>query len=99
MRTTFDSKPAVYHCFLFHLSQTNFIKNKLPLATLGSPVEKSRVDALCQIGREIIENENSKELFRNFEKTLDAIFVLRPSCEHLNAVQENVTVELSRKVA
>ncbi|KIC77291.1 hypothetical protein DB41_CJ00010 [Neochlamydia sp. TUME1] len=87
------------HCFLFHLSQTNFIKNKLPLATLGSLVEKSRVDALCQVIREIVEHENSKELFRDFEKTLDEIFVLRPSRKHLNAVQENVTFESSRKVA
>jgi hypothetical protein len=81
------------------LSQTNFIKNKLPLATLGSLVEKSRVDALCQVIREIVENENSKELFLDFEKTLDEIFVLRPSRKHLNAVQENVTFESSRKVA
>ncbi|BBI17684.1 transposase [Neochlamydia sp. S13] len=87
------------HCFLFHLSQTNLIKNKLPLATLGSLVEKSRVDALCQVIREIVEHENSKELFRDFEKTLDEIFVLRPSRKHLNAVQENVTFESSRKVA
>ncbi|KIC71630.1 hypothetical protein DB41_AU00110, partial [Neochlamydia sp. TUME1] len=50
-----------------------------------------------QIVKEIVENENLKQLFRNFEKTLDEIFVLRPSRKHLNAVQENVTFESSQK--
>jgi hypothetical protein len=48
------------HCFFFHSAQIDFIENKLPLATLGSLVEKSRADAMCQLMREVINSEDPK---------------------------------------
>lgn len=74
------------HCFLFHPDQQAFIENKLPLATFGSLVEKSRFDALCAFIQHILESEDPKENLKMLMEYAKEIFVSRPSKKHFNEI-------------
>ena len=74
------------HCFLFHFRQQLFIENKLPLATLGSLVEKSRFDGLCQFIKNIIHSEDPKQQIRHLEEMSDLIFPCKTSKKHLSGL-------------
>ena len=84
------------HCFLFHYRQQIFIENKLPLATFGSLVEKSRFDALCQFIRNIVQSENPKEYLRHLEEISDEIFPCKPSKKHLNGLNGQMEPALKK---
>ena len=86
------------HCFLFHFRQQLFVENKLPLATLGSLVEKSRFDALCQFIKRIVHSEDPKQYLRHLEKISDDIFPCKPSKKHLSGLNGQMESSL-RKVA
>lgn len=79
------------HCFLFHFRQQLFIKNKLPLATLGSLIEKSRFDALCQFIKHIFHSEDPKQYIQHLENISDEIFPCKTSRKHLSGL--NVQME------
>lgn len=74
------------HCFLFHFRQQLFIENKLPLATLGSLVEKSRFDALCQFIKRIVHSDDPKQYLRHLEEVSDEIFPCKNSKKHLSGL-------------
>jgi hypothetical protein len=74
------------HCFLFHHQQQLFIKNKLSLATLGSLIEKSRFDALCQFIKRIVDSDDPKQYIRHLANISDEIFPFKPSRKHLSGL-------------
>jgi DDE superfamily endonuclease len=74
------------HCFLFHFRQQIFVENKLPLATLGSLVEKSRFDALCQFIKCIVHSQDPKQYIRHLEDISDEIFPFKSSRKHLSGL-------------
>ena len=78
------------HCFLFHFRQELFIKNKLPLATLGSLVEQSRFDALLQFMKDVISSDNPKERLNELEKISEDVFILRKSKKHLSGTNKTL---------
>jgi DDE superfamily endonuclease len=84
------------HCFLFHFRQQLFIENKLPLATLGSLVEKSRFDALCQFIKRIVHSEDPKQYLRHLEEISDDIFPCKPSKKHLNGLNGQMESALKK---
>ena len=85
------------HCFLFHFRQQIFIENKLPLATLGSLVEKSRFDALCEFVKRIVYSEDPKQEIKHLEEIADVIFPYKTSRKHLSGL--NGQMESLRKKA
>ena len=85
------------HCFFFHTQQIHFVANKLPLATLGSLVEKSRFDALCGLLSQIMESENPKQRIGELTCLANDIFKLRRSRKHMSGVFP--TFEPSRLMA
>lgn len=75
------------HCFFFHSQQMNFVVNKLPLATLGSLVERSRFDALCELLNHVFESENPKQKIAELTEVAQEIYKIRASRKHMSGVQ------------
>lgn len=85
------------HCFFFHSQQKHFIENKLPLATFGSLVERSRFDALCHLLKNILESPDPKQHLNELTSMADQIFGLRVSRKHMSGLLP--TFETARRVA
>lgn len=75
------------HCFFFNTHQKTFIENKLPLATLGSLVRKSRFDSFFQVLKETIESDNPKEKLKEIVELSEELYILKSSKKHLNGLE------------
>lgn len=85
------------HCFFFHAQQKHFIENKLPLATFGSLVERSRFDSLCHLLKDILESDEPKLRLNELADMADEIFGLRLSRKHMSGLKP--TFESARLAA
>lgn len=74
------------HCFFFHTQQIHFVANKLPLATLGSLVERSRFDALCDLLNHVLESQDPKKSIEELTSSIHEIFKIRASRKHMNGL-------------
>jgi Transposase DDE domain len=78
------------HCFLFHQHQQVSIENKLPLASFGSLLEKTRFEALCYFINAIIDSKSPKEKLKSLIDEADYIFKFRNSTKHLSGVTMDI---------
>ncbi len=74
------------HCFFFHTQQIHFVANKLPLATLGSLIERSRFDALCDLLHHVLESEDPQQKVKELTSIANEIFKIRSSRKHMNGL-------------
>ena len=77
--------------------QIHFVVNKLPLATLGSLIERSRFDALCDLLNHVMESEDPKQRLEELTSLVNEIFKIRASRKHMNGLYP--TLESSKLVA
>ncbi|MBF0363769.1 MAG: transposase [Oligoflexia bacterium] len=72
------------YSLILHPSQIRVVDGNLPAYTVGSLIERSRIDAFLQFVRNILEQENSEEYFNKFETAAKEIFKLRESGKHMS---------------
>lgn len=75
------------HCFLLHPEQERSIEKQASLATFGSLIERSRMEAFITFIQHILEREQPKEAFAAIIKDINDIFILRPSEKHLSGIE------------
>ena len=64
------------HCLILHPEQQARVKNKLPLATVGSLREKAIQVHILQVIKHIIEAPNVKEQLILFAHNIENIYAL-----------------------
>lgn len=74
------------HSFFFHEDQQLCIKNKLPLKTIGSIVETSRLDIIWNRISSLMVSDNINENIKLFELELKNMIPLRLSRKHISHV-------------
>jgi len=72
------------HCLLFHHQQLTRLENKLPACTVGSLLERVRVESLVEFIRRLLLSEDPQHKLDLLAKTLEDLFQLRPSKKHMN---------------
>jgi len=75
------------HCFFFHMRQINLAVNNLPLVTLGSLIEQSRMDALWDLLNHIFESSNPKEKMEELMALAYELIEIRSSKKHMSGSQ------------
>jgi hypothetical protein len=71
------------HCLLTHPQQLARLENKLPAATVGSLLEKIRVDSLLSFIRSLLDADNPQQKLALLSKAVEDVFKLAPSKKHL----------------
>jgi len=71
------------HCLLHHPQQLARIENNLPAATVGSLLEKTRVEALLSFIHSLLTADNPQHKLALLSKAVEEIFHLAPSKKHL----------------
>lgn len=71
-------------CLLLHPSQKASFENKQPAFTVGSLLQKARVDALFLFIRPLLLGSSGIEQFQELSKKVEEMFVLQPSKKHLS---------------
>jgi hypothetical protein len=71
------------HCLLTHPQQLARLENKLPAATVGSLLEKSRVESLLSFINSLFASENAEQKPALLSKAVEEVFQLAPSKKHL----------------
>jgi hypothetical protein len=72
------------HSFFLHKDQQLCIKNKLPLKTIGSLVEKSRLDIIWNRISALMTSHNPQEDFVLLGQELENMISLRSSKKHMS---------------
>ncbi len=72
------------HCLLFHEAQIALVEGKLPASTVGSLLEKARMETLVYFIKDIILSENPLNLLHDIENKIKKFFKLMPSNKHMN---------------
>jgi hypothetical protein len=72
------------HCLLFHHQQLTRLENKLPACTVGSLLEKIKVESLLEFIRGLILSEAPQQKLGLLSKNLEDLFQLRSSKKHMN---------------
>jgi hypothetical protein len=75
------------HCFLFHPEQILSIEKQASLATFGSLLERSRMEAFIKLVQHILEEKEPQERFDSIVREMSNVFCLRPSEKHLNGIE------------
>ena len=74
----------VDHCLFFHPAQLARLENKLPACTVGSLVNRIRVEGMLDTFEQIVLSEDPVERFKTFAKAVeDNMVFLRPSKKHM----------------
>jgi hypothetical protein len=71
------------HRLLTHPQQLARLENKLPAATVGSLIEKTRVEALLSFIHSLLTADNPQQKLALLSKAIDDVFHLAPSKKHL----------------
>jgi hypothetical protein len=71
------------HCLLTHPQQLARLENKLPAATVGSLLEKTRVESLLNFINSLLTVENPQQKLARLAKAVEEVFQLAPSKKHL----------------
>jgi hypothetical protein len=71
------------HCLLSHPQQLARLENKLPAATVGSLLEKSRVESLLSFINSLLAADNPQQKLALLSKAVEEVFQLAPSKKHL----------------
>ena len=72
------------HCLFFHPDQLACIENNLPACTVGSLVEKIKVECLLVFIGNIISDENPVKKLNQLSKAIkDNVIILKPSSKHM----------------
>lgn len=71
------------HCLLTHPQQLARLKNKLPASTVGSLINKSRVDSLLLFIHSLFADDNPLHKLALLTNAVEKIFLLSPSKKHL----------------
>lgn len=72
------------HCLLFHPQQVAFIENKLPASTVGSLLEKIRLDSFLAFIRSLLLSDCLEQKLELLSNSLADIFSLSPSKKHMS---------------
>ena len=72
------------YALLLHPEQTAQIENKLPAYTVGSLLQKSRIDALVDAIRSIVDDDDPHKKLEEIVEVTKKFFVLRNSAKHMN---------------
>lgn len=72
------------HCLLFHPQQQAFIDNKLPPSTVGSLLEKIRLDSFLAFIRSLLSSDDFEQKLELLSNSLADIFSLSPSKKHMS---------------
>ena len=72
------------HCLLFHPQQQAFIENNLPASTVGSLLEKIRLDSFLAFIRSLLSCDNLAEKLELLAQSLADIFSLSASKKHMS---------------
>ena len=72
------------HCLLYHPHQQAFIDNHLPASTVGSLLEKIRLDSFLAFIRSLLSSDNINEKLELLTKSLSDIFSLSSSKKHMS---------------
>jgi len=72
------------HCLLHHPQQLARLENKLPAATVGSLLEKTRVEALLSFIHSLLTADNLQQKLASLSKAVEKVFQLAPSKKHLS---------------
>ena len=73
----------VDHCLLLHPAQHARLKNRQPAATVGSLIERIKVESLLDVCRHLIESPHPEQQLQHLAETLAAYCDLRPSGKHM----------------
>lgn len=71
------------HSFFFHEAQQPCIENKLPLNTIGSLIEDSRLQIITNKISTILESDCPQEQFKNFQESMRCVMPMRKSEKHM----------------
>jgi hypothetical protein len=72
------------HCLLWHPHQLARLEHKLPACTVGSLPQRTRVDSLLAVIRELILADDPSEQFTRLSQAVEEVFQLAPSKKHLH---------------
>jgi hypothetical protein len=72
------------HCLLLHPEQQARVKNKLPIATVGSLRQKAIQLHFMQMINQLLEDPNPKQRVAELIITIENVFLLRDSSKHLS---------------
>jgi hypothetical protein len=83
------------HCFFLHEQQQVSIEKRLPLATFGSLLEKTRMEAVLRFVQCAVETKQKEDIstdaWEQVIKQIREIFEVRPSTKHLSGL--NISLE------
>lgn len=71
------------HCLLLHPEQQYRMNNKLPAITVGSLIEKTKIDCLFSFIREMMSSDDDKNRLNVLSDTVSKIFKMSPSKKHM----------------
>ena len=71
------------HSLFFHEAQQPCIENKLPLNTIGSLIEDSRLQIIKNKISAILENDNPQDEFRRFQESMRHVLLKCKSEKHM----------------
>jgi hypothetical protein len=71
------------HCLLYHPHQQAFIENKLPASTVGSLLEKIRLDSFLAFIGSLLSSGELEQKLQLLTDSLSDIFSLSPSKKHM----------------
>lgn len=72
------------HSLFFHKAQQPYIENKLPLHTIGSLIEDSRLQIIKNKISAILENDNPQDEFRKFQEEMRHMLPKCKSEKHMS---------------
>jgi len=72
------------YALLLHPEQQARIENKLPACTVGSLQQKSRMDALLDVFRDVVNADNPHKYLDEIVEVAKKLFPLRDSGKHMN---------------
>ena len=73
------------YALLLHPEQTARIENKLPACTVGSLQQESRMDALIEVIRGIVDADDPHKKLDEIVEIAKRLFPLRDSGKHMNS--------------
>ncbi|MBF0236692.1 MAG: transposase [SAR324 cluster bacterium] len=71
------------HCLFFHPDQLTCMENKQPAYTVGSLLEKIKVQSLLQFIQGLFDSEEHRDLLEKLTQDTQEIFQLRTSKKHM----------------
>lgn len=74
------------HALILHPEQQARIENKLPAYTVGSLQQKSRMDALLDVFRSVVDADDPHKRLDEIVEVAKRIFPLRDSRKHMNGM-------------